>query len=137
MRPMDSVLQQRFAEPLCDLGNDDARLRGIFTPVSERGVARSGVTAQFLENAADYHKRYGNVEGLRTLIASLLDGATAGGERFILDLGSGSGNSVIPLLDLFPSAFVVATDISPQLLVILRDFLEAKPEYRGRYGLVC
>ena len=134
---MDSILQQCFAEPLFDLGNDDARLRGIYTPVSERGVARSGVTAQFLENAADYHKRYGNVEGLRTLIASLLDGATAGGERFILDLGSGSGNSVIPLLDLFPSAFVVATDISPQLLSILRDYLETKPEYRGRYGLVC
>ena len=55
----------------------------------------------------------------------------------ILDIGSGSGNSVIPLLDRFKDAFVVATDISPQLLAILRDYLEARPEYRGRYALVC
>jgi SAM-dependent methyltransferase len=135
---MISALQERFAEPLLDLGDDDPRLRGIFTPQSERGVARSGVTSQFFENAGDYHERYSNVEGLRTLIGSLLGGAAeTGSERFILDIGSGSGNSVIPLLDLYPGAFVVATDISPQLLVILRDFLEAKPEYRGRYGLVC
>ena len=134
---MESVLQKCFAEPLCDLGNDDARLRGIFTPASERGVARSGVTAQFTENAAQYHARYGNVEGLRALIAQVFGRGDSASERFILDIGSGSGNSVIPLLDLYPGAFVVATDISPQLLAILRDYLETKPAYRGRYGLVC
>src|SRR5450432_48133 len=135
---MISALQQRFAEPLLDLGDDDPRLRGIFTPQSERGAAKTGVTSQFLENAGEYHERYGNVEGFRTLIGRLLGGAAeTGSERFILDIGSGSGNSVIPLLDLYPGAFVVAIEISPQLLVILRDFLEAKPEYRGRFGLVC
>ncbi len=137
MQPMNSVLQECFAEPLCDLGDDDARLRGIFTPQSERGAAKRGVSAQFLENAGAYHKRYNNVEWFRTLIARLLGGPSRAGARFILDIGSGSGNSVIPLLDLYPLAFVVATDISPQLLAILRDFLETRPEYRGRYGLVC
>ena len=44
---------------------------------------------------------------------------------------------MIPLLDRFPDAFVVATDISLQLLAILRDHLEAHPTYRGRYALVC
>jgi SAM-dependent methyltransferase len=137
MQPMNPVLQECFAEPLHDLGDDDARLRGIVTPESERGAAKSGVSAQFLENAGDYHERYNNVEWFRTLIARYLGGPSAAGERCILDIGSGSGNSVIPLLDLYPAAFVVATDISPQLLVILRDYLEARPGYRGRYGLVC
>ena len=134
---MDSALQERFAEPLLDLGEDDPRLRAIFAPESERGGAKSGVTAQFLENAGEYHKRYPNVEWFRTVIRRFLGDPSAARARFILDVGSGSGNSVIPLLDLYPGAFVVATDISPQLLVILRDFLETMPEYRGRYGLVC
>ena len=137
MQTMNSALQECFAEPLRDLGEDDARLRGIFTPEAERGAAKSGVSAQFLENAGDYHERYNGVEWFRTLIARFLGGPSAAGERCILDIGSGSGNSVIPLLDLYPQAFVVATDISPQLLVILRDYLEARPGYRGRYGLVC
>ncbi|HUL97487.1 MAG TPA: methyltransferase [Usitatibacter sp.] len=132
---MDPTLQGLFAEPLRDLGRDDARLRGIFTPESQWGAAKKGVSAQFLENAAEYHKRYDSVEWFRILIGRMI--GPAPGARFILDIGSGSGNSVIPLLDLYPAAFVVATDISPQMLVILRDFLETKPRYRGRYGLVC
>ncbi|HEY2630299.1 MAG TPA: class I SAM-dependent methyltransferase [Usitatibacter sp.] len=135
---MISPLQECFAEPLHDLGEDDARLRGIFTPESERGAARNGVTAQFLENAHEYHERYGNLEGFRTLMSRLLAGIAGDADtRFILDIGSGSGNTVIPLLDLYPGAFVIATDISPQLLLILREFLEARPQYEGRYGLVC
>lgn len=135
MRAMISALQECFAEPLRDLGEDAPRLRGIFTPEGERDRPAAGVTAQFLENAADYHRRYDSVEGFRAVIARTLTGSADA--RRILDVGSGSGNSVIPLLDLFPDAFVVATDISPQLLLILRDFLESKPAYRGRYGLVC
>lgn len=133
---MNPTLQELFAEPLRDLGDDDPRLRAILTPESERGARRAGVTAQFLENAGEYHKRYNNVEWFRYLIPRALGGGDAT-IRVILDIGSGSGNSVIPLLDLYPQAFVVATDISPQLLLILREFLEARPQYRGRYGLVC
>jgi ubiquinone/menaquinone biosynthesis C-methylase UbiE len=96
------------------------------------------VTAQFLENAADYHRRYANVAHFRVL----LDDALAKLDppldpKVILDIGSGSGNSVIPLLEKFPDAFVVATDISPQLLAILRDHLAAESRYAGRYALVC
>ncbi|TMH04634.1 MAG: class I SAM-dependent methyltransferase, partial [Betaproteobacteria bacterium] len=61
----------------------------------------------------------------------------------IIDIGSGSGNSVIPLADLFPDANIVATDISPQLLAILRDFLSKRDDAKnseggeGRFALVC
>lgn len=127
-----------FAEPVEDLGDTRPELRGIFAPRSERAATKRGVTAQFLENAADYHQRYTNVGHFRVLI----DDALARLEpqidpKFILDIGSGSGNSVIPLLDRFPQAFVVATDISPQLLTILRDHLTTRPQYRGRFALVC
>ena len=51
-------------------------------------------------------------------------------------LGSGSGNSVIPLLEQFPKAQIVASDISPQLLAILRDY-SAKNGMGERLSLVC
>lgn len=137
MRRMSFALQECFAEPLHDLGEAQPRLRGIFTPASERGVAATGVTAQFLEDAGEYHRRYGSMEGFRAVIARMLAETAAGTGMRILDVGSGSGNSVIPLLELCPDAFVVATDASPELLLILRDVLEARPAFRGRYGLVC
>jgi len=127
-----------FTVPLRDLGDETPAWRGILTPVDAPRAAPVGVTSQFLEHAADYHERYANVEYFR----ALLDNAFARLERppaprTILDIGSGSGNSVIPLLDRFPDAFVVATDISAPLLAILRDHLAADERYRGRVALVA
>ena len=135
---MINDLQDLFAEALHDLGGDDPLLHGIFTPWSERGAVKRGVTAQFLENAAEYHERYANVEYFRGLIDNALATVKPTIEpKVILDIGSGSGNSVIPLLDRFNEALVVAIDISPQLLAILRDHLSARPAYRDRFALVC
>ena len=127
-----------FTEPLDDLGDEHPALRGILTPRSARGMKPTGVTAQFLENADEYHRRYANVAHFRALIDDALGRLDPPIEpRVILDIGSGSGNSVIPLLDRFPDAFVVATDISPQLLAILRDHVLQRPAYRERIALVC
>lgn len=127
-----------FTETLVDLGLTDPALRAILAPQSEIGTVKVGVTAQFLDNAADYHESYRNIEYFRVLIDRALAKVAEPLEpKVILDIGSGSGNSVIPLLDRFPEAFVVATDISPQLLAILRDHLEAHAAYAGRYALVC
>jgi SAM-dependent methyltransferase len=127
-----------FAEPLVDLGATDPALRGIFAPAGEQHAPRRGVTSQFLEHAADYAERYGNVDHFRVM----LDDALARLDpplhpAIVLDIGSGAGNSVLPLLDRDADAFVVATDISPKLLAILRGHLEREPRYAGRYALVC
>jgi len=55
----------------------------------------------------------------------------------VLDLGSGSGNSVLPCLELIPDCRVVAVDISPDLLRILRDHVEADPRTTNRVTPVC
>jgi len=131
-------LASHFAEPLADLGALDPAFAGIMAPMSAAGAAKTGVTAQFLEEAAEYHRRYLDT----SYWAKQLDEAfaTAGGvapPRTIIDIGSGSGNSVLPLADRFPHAQIVATDISPQLLAILRDGLRRRPEGADRFGLVC
>lgn len=127
-----------FAEPLLDLGSQNEAFAGILTPRSALGAAKVGVTAQFLERADEYHRAYLNVEYWRFLLDKAL---TAAGPLpdpvVIIDIGSGSGNSVIPLAWRFPDADIVATDISPQLLAILRDFLQRQPEGTRRFSLVC
>jgi SAM-dependent methyltransferase len=85
----------------------------------------AGVTAQFLEDAATYHRKYTAHDRWRRLLGDALVRAQVDVRtvRSVLDVGSGSGNTVIPALSLLPHASIVATDISPQLLAILRKQL--------------
>jgi ubiquinone/menaquinone biosynthesis C-methylase UbiE len=127
-----------FAEPLVDLGAETPIFEGIYSPRSFHGAVRVGVTAQFLENAELYHRSYFDTGYWSFLLGNAL--AAAGNPEAparIIDIGSGSGNSVLPLADRFPNAEIVATDISPQLLAILRDFLRKRSEGYQRFGLVC
>jgi ubiquinone/menaquinone biosynthesis C-methylase UbiE len=127
-----------FAEPLVNLGTETPGFADIYTPSSFRGATRVGVTAQFLEHAEHYHQGYFDTEYWGFLLGNAL--AAAGipeAPGRIIDIGSGSGNSVIPLADRFPNAEIIATDISPQLLLILRDYLRKRPDGAQRFGLVC
>jgi ubiquinone/menaquinone biosynthesis C-methylase UbiE len=127
-----------FAEPLVDLGTQTPAFAGIYAPQSSIGATKVGVTSQFLENAEQYHRAYFDTEYWSFLLGNAL---AAAGEPSaparIIDIGSGSGNSVIPLANRFPDAEIIATDISPQLLAILRDFLRQRPDSDRRFGLVC
>ena len=126
-----------IAEPLVDLGTTDEAFAGIFSPRASLGLAKRGVTAQFLEHAEQYHRSYLNVDYWCFLLDNALAAAGITDEpRTILDIGSGSGNSVIPLLRRFAAAQIVATDISPQLLAILKDFLGGGGDAH-RVALVC
>ncbi len=127
-----------FAEPLVDLGSETPEFAGVYAPESTLGAVKIGVTSQFLENAEAYHRAYFDTGYWNFLLGNALAAARiAGAPHRIIDIGSGSGNSVIPLADRFPEAEIVATDISPQLLAILRDFLRTRPDGDRRFGLVC
>ena len=81
-----------FDEPLKDLGDEDPAFAGILSPASADRSAARGVTDQFLANAADYHRRYENVEHFRVLIDDALAALDpAPKPKVILDVGSGAG----------------------------------------------
>lgn len=82
-----------------------------------------GVTEQFIENADVYHQRYFNNAHWRSLVDIGLRAANVDrSQRLdVLDIGSGSGNSVFAALESLPNANVIASDISPTLLKILLD----------------
>src|SRR5204863_8376233 len=127
-----------FAEPLVDLGTESPAFAGIYAPHSSIGAAKVGVTSQFLENAEQYHRAYFDTWYWTFLLGNALEAAgKPSSPARIIDIGSGSGNSVIPLADRFPDAEIIATDISPQLLAILRDFLRQRSDGDSRFGLVC
>lgn len=130
--------QDVFAESLVDLGAQGEAFEQIYTPASALGAAKVGVTAQFLAHADEYHRNYLDVEYWRFLLGKAFDAIGGiGAPSVVIDIGSGSGNSVIPLADAFPDATIIATDISPQLLAILRDFLCQRPGGSERFALVC
>lgn len=95
-----------------------------------------GVTDQFLADADIYHERYFNNAHWTWLVDKALTGLDRSATR-ILDIGSGSGNTIAPLAAAFPDAAIVASDISPQLLTILMRNAAAKPEIGARLSGYC
>jgi ubiquinone/menaquinone biosynthesis C-methylase UbiE len=96
---------------------------GVFTP----GFADSEV-GKFIHDifntqsgAEDYAKRFSQHQYFKFHISRALREVSAPvvEDAVILDVGSGSGNTVFPCLDLFSKARIVATDLSIPLLEIM------------------
>ncbi len=107
---------------LTDLGEKDPRWAGIWSPLYHDSLVRSFLQDQFLDNADTYISKYTSYDWWTPILATaqkFLNLPTTGPLN-ILDLGSGAGNSVFPLLSLFPNATLVASDLSIPLLRVLR-----------------
>jgi len=98
-----------------------------------------GVTKQFLENAETYHARYTNNDHWKYLVGQALDfaGVDRQSSLRVLDIGSGSGNSVFAAAELMPNSVIYANDISPQLLQILVGIQDHMPNLEGRIEAYC
>jgi ubiquinone/menaquinone biosynthesis C-methylase UbiE len=118
------VCQKLYKYKLFDLGEitGDSRMRGICSPVYDESVVSKYVHAEFLEGASTYYEKYQNVAHFRALLSTALQRISVRSTRGlrILDLGSGAGNTVIPLLELCPDSFVIASDLSKELLAMLK-----------------
>ncbi|MFL9928019.1 class I SAM-dependent methyltransferase [Paraburkholderia sp. RL18-103-BIB-C] len=129
-----------FGVPLIDLGvGGTPALRGIFTPEPEIGAEKIGISDQFLANAEDYHQRYSGSEHMKDVLEQAFThaGVSMASSPDVLDIGTGSGtNSLLPMLSLFDHARFVATDLSPDLLVILRRYVE-RESLSDRVACVC
>ena len=110
---------------------------GIFI---DAGWSSMGVTEQFLENASIYHERYRSNEHWKHLVELGLTATNVDrNQRLnVLDIGSGSGNSVFAAVTLMPNANVVASDISPQLLrILLQAARQGGAHNLSAFVLIC
>jgi len=124
---MTNFASELFTAPLVDLGqHEDPRFAGVLTPAPEVGAQRLGVTAEFLENAEEYYQRHQAFDYWKSVLRSVTTPLNIGQPKTIVEYGCGFGNSTLPLLDLFPSANLVAMDISPNLLAILQRLTAAR-----------
>ena len=113
-RDIYSIIEQRI-EPM------GGAYKGVYAPVGFLNKKKTGVGEFFLENADEYHKRYFNLEDTKPAVkkAIQMSKKNYGNNPVILDLGSGTGNSVFSLVEIYPKATILATDISPQMVTIL------------------
>jgi ubiquinone/menaquinone biosynthesis C-methylase UbiE len=116
-----------FKVRLVDLGQAEKRaFRGVLTPVPELGEKREGIDAVFLDNAEDYYKKYQGFDYWKSLIEQACSKIGLTDVTTIVEFGCGFGNSTLPLLEIFPAAHIIATDLSPNLLSILKRLLDAR-----------
>ena len=116
-----------FKVPLIDLGEvENARFTGVVSPAPEIGIRREGVDSQFLGNAEAYYAKFQSFDYWRALIQQMTARTGLAEPSTIVEFGCGFGNSTLPMLDLFPRAKVIATDISPNLLAILNRLLQSR-----------
>lgn len=84
------------------------------------------ISEQFTTNAETYHARNSSTAHFLELFRQALaaTGLDIASRPTIFDLGSGPGaNSVVPCLELFDDARIVATDLSAELLAILARYV--------------
>jgi SAM-dependent methyltransferase len=114
---------------LVDLGDEiDPSFAGIFTPDGEVGKVPPGVTEQFFGDADRYYQR-SDINHAEWLFRNALKNIEAPPrDPVILDVGSGPGASVIASLNILDRPSIIATDISPILLRILKSNLAHHPK---------
>ena len=122
-RVTDGLVTEIYKLPLFDLGSKgDSRLSEILSPIYDDSLVNKYVQSQFFESAHVYVEKYQNTEIFRSLILEAFQRIDFDpkGERIILDIGSGAGNTVFPLLTLCPDSHVIASDLSIDMLAFLK-----------------
>jgi SAM-dependent methyltransferase len=129
-------LDEAFSEPLDLLGDSDHKFHDVYTPQAEIGREKIGVSESLLSGAEEYFSKFKQYDYVYWLLQRAIATFPEPPSGLALDIGSGFGNTVIPLLENFPNLSVIATDISPDLLAILRREVVTRG-YQDRCSVVA
>ena len=123
----DCIAAEIYKLPLFDLGsNGNDKLLGILSPIHDDTLVKKYVKSQFLKSAQGYFEKYQNIEYFKYLISTAFQRININpeDELIILDVGSGAGNTIFPLLTLCPNSHLIASDLSIEMLAILKKELK-------------
>lgn len=124
-------LSTLYQQPLSDLGDRlGEAYRGIFSPLYDDALLDQFLTPQFTTESDWYVEHCEHSEQTGRLLQRCFERAgfsmSLPQGSYLLDIGSGSGNSIFPLLDSFPDHTLVASDLSPQMLLALKKSLSLR-----------
>jgi ubiquinone/menaquinone biosynthesis C-methylase UbiE len=132
-RYKDKKLLARIAPhtQVSDLGESmGIEFQGIFSPRYSKSIIGRYISEQFISGSRTYAERYQQIEVwdyyLRQAFHRLGFSNDEKKDLLILDIGSGAGNTIFPLLNLCPGAHVLASDLSVHLLAMLKRTLEKR-----------
>jgi ubiquinone/menaquinone biosynthesis C-methylase UbiE len=117
---------QYFESLLVDLGEvENPAFMGVLSPLPEVGLTREGVGDVFLRDAEKYYEQHAGFAYWKACFTTAFSKITVPSGGLMIEFGCGFGNATLPLLELLPQYKIVATDISPNQLSILRRLLDA------------
>lgn len=117
--PLINVME--FGQPLVDLGlAEHSNFLGILSPRDEAGSLRQGVNHTFLDDAEEYYRKFAGFDYWASKIGIACESIGLTAPRVAIEFGAGFGNASIPFLKHFGSCRLIATDISPNMLAILK-----------------
>lgn len=131
----DCFAAEIFKMPLFDFGKGkNDKYQGILTPLYNDSVIDQYIQTQFTKSARDYLEIYENLEHFTWLLSTAFKKIhlSPRDEMNILDIGSGGGNTIFPLLTLFPNARLIASDLSIEMLVSLKKNLNKRISDQNR-----
>jgi ubiquinone/menaquinone biosynthesis C-methylase UbiE len=115
----------RLRRDVQDLGMIDARLEGILSPGYSECEIGNHIHGVFLEHADQYLSfcpiNRTLIDHWKELIRTAIGAEAAIDGRRIIDIGSGGGTTVFPMLELLPRSQIFATDLSLPLLAQMRN----------------
>ena len=123
-RATDCFATELYNLPLFDLGSaGNEKLKGILSPLYDDSVIGNYLQSQFTKSAQVYIDKYQHLEHFTNLISTAFQKIQLcpQNELTILDIGSGAGNTIFPLLKICPDARVIASDLSVEMLVSLKE----------------
>lgn len=120
--------QKLYSHPLVNLGDSgNSRLEGIFSPIYDQSTLDQYIHGQLDEYARNYAERYHAPEATEKNILQAFEKT----ERLaqdrkgltVLDVGVGTGNSTLSLLNLCTDSFIIASDLNVEMLLLLKEAL--------------
>lgn len=123
--PQPGLGDLQLRREIHNLGMVDPHLEGILSPGYSDSEISNHIHEEFLEKADQFLAfcpiDRPLIEHWKQLIRAAIGCYLVDGPLTVLDLGSGGGTSVFPMLELLPNARVFATDLSLPLLAQLRN----------------
>ena len=123
MKAMRQLGKIQLQQDIHDLGEINPHFAGIYSPHYDDQEIQRYIHKQFLQDADQYAANYQNLEYWQYLMQGLAQQLpwTKQQNIQVLDIGSGSGNTLFALFKHYPNSQIIASDLSIPLLKILKQ----------------